>query len=56
MNFKEFSLYSKKTILISIIRILIALGLMIYAVSYRNYILGALAIIISGLSISIRKS
>lgn len=56
MNFKDFAVSNKKTILISIIRILIALGLMFYAVSYKNYILGLLAIVISGLSIAIRRN
>lgn len=56
MSLKNFTLSNKKTIIISIIRILIALALMFYAVSYRNYILGIIAIIIAGLSISMNKS
>ncbi|WP_278321226.1 hypothetical protein [Clostridium baratii] len=38
------------------IRVLIAALLMFYAVSYKNYPVGLLSIIISGISISIGKN
>lgn len=56
MDFNNFSFSNKKTILISVIRVLIAALLMFYAVSYKNYPVGLLSIIISGISISIGKN